>query len=290
VNHPITPTAGKSLFISATFAGSVLGGNVNMIEPTIDGKYFHKGFKQGHVIGVHGLGRFVTGYGGKVAPPFNRFYMGGENDIRGFEIWGISPIAYIPSSAQPPINVLNNDGTPRTQKIIVNGVTTVANVTQNVPTYQFAYPGGDTQFVGNFEYRIPIFGPVNLAAFFDGGINKISRPGQLGLNPGRIDELNAQFPQANFNGRAVIIPGTQAFRSSTGLELQVMMPVVNAPFRLYWAYNPNIVRQVIQPPIAVDRSMFPNEATFLGALQAVGQPFPLLEKRSTFRFSIGRTF
>ena len=100
VDHPITPTRGKSLFISTTFAGSVLGGNVNMIEPTIDAKYFRAGFQKGHVIGVHVLGRFVTGYGGRVAPPFNRFYMGGENDVRGFEIWGISPIAYVPSEAR----------------------------------------------------------------------------------------------------------------------------------------------------------------------------------------------
>ncbi len=27
-------------------------------------------------------------------------------------------------------------------------------------------------------------------------------------------------------------------RMSTGLELQVILPVVNAPFRLYYAYNP----------------------------------------------------
>ena len=40
------------------------------------------------------MGSMLTGYGGKVAPPFNRFYIGGEQDIRGFEIWGISPIAY----------------------------------------------------------------------------------------------------------------------------------------------------------------------------------------------------
>ncbi len=288
VNHPITPTAGKSLFISTTFAGSVLGGNVNMIEPTLDAKYFRKGFKQGHVIGMHVLGRLLTGYSDKVAPPFNRFYMGGENDIRGFEIWGISPIAYIPSSAD--VNVLNNDGTPRMQKTIVNGQVTTANVTQKIPIYQLTFPGGDTQAVGNFEYRIPIFGPVNLAAFFDVGIDRISFPGQLGLNPTRVSELNGLFPQADFSGRAVIAKGTQALRSSTGLELQVMMPVVNAPFRLYWAYNPNLVRQYLQQPIVADRSFFPNEATFQGAVAQFGQAAPFFEKRSTFRFSIGRTF
>ena len=40
VNHPINPTGGKSLFISTTFAGSFLGGNVNTIQPVIEGKYF----------------------------------------------------------------------------------------------------------------------------------------------------------------------------------------------------------------------------------------------------------
>ena len=25
---------------------------------------------------------------------------------------------------------------------------------------------------------------------------------------------------------------------STGLELQVFLPIINAPFRVYWAYNP----------------------------------------------------
>lgn len=288
VNHPITPTAGKSIFISTTFAGSVLGGNVNMIEPTIDMKYFRKGFKTGHVIGMHGLGRFLTGYGGKVAPPFNRFYMGGENDIRGFEIWGISPIAYIPSSAT--VNVLNNDGTPRTQKIIVDGAVTTTAVTQKIPIYQLTFPGGDTQGVGNLEYRIPIFGPVILAAFFDVGVNKISRPAQLALNPGRVSELNGEFPQANFSGQAYVSPGTAKVRASTGLELQVMMPVVNAPFRLYWAYNPSRVEEFLQAPIVADRSIFPNAATFQNAVASYGTPSPFFEKRSTFKFSIGRTF
>jgi outer membrane protein insertion porin family len=290
VNHPITPTAGKSLFISTTFAGSYLGGNVNMIEPTIDGKYFRAGFKKGHVIGMHGLARFVSGYGGKVAPPFNRFYMGGENDIRGFDIWGISPIGYLPSRAD--VNVLNNDGTPRMQKTIFNGVEQLTAVTQSVPVYQLTFPGGDTQVVTNFEYRIPIFGPVILAAFFDAGVNRISVPSQLKLNPGRISDLNGTFPQAGFDGRVLIAPNTQKIRSSTGLELQVMMPVVNAPFRLYWAYNPTIVQQYLQPPIVADRSNFPNEATFIHYLSqpGIGSASPFFEKRKTFRFSIGRTF
>ena len=68
------------------------------------------------------------------------------------------------------------------------------------------------------------------------------------------------------------------------------MPVVNAPFRFYWAYNPHIVQQFLQPPIVVDRSSFPNQATFVNSVQTWGQASPFYERRTTFRFSIGRTF
>ncbi|MBC7925432.1 MAG: outer membrane protein assembly factor BamA, partial [Bryobacteraceae bacterium] len=288
VDHPITPSRGKSLFISTTFAGSVLGGNVNMIEPTLEGKYFRRGFAKGHVIGARVLGQFVSGFGGKTAPPFNRFYMGGEMDVRGFDIWGIGPYAYIPSSA--PVPVLNNDGTARTQRVIRDGVEGFDAVTVQIPTYQLIFPGGDTKAVTNFEYRIPIFGPVIVAGFFDAGMNRISLPGQLTLNPGRVSELNGQFPSAGFDARARIASGTQKIRTSTGVELQVMMPVVNAPFRLYWAYNPTITETFLQPPVVVDRSLFPNQRTFIDSLTRSGQASPLFERRSTFRFSIGRTF
>ena len=38
VNSPITPSAGKSISISAQFTGSVLGGNVNQVEPVVDAR------------------------------------------------------------------------------------------------------------------------------------------------------------------------------------------------------------------------------------------------------------
>ncbi|MEO8028957.1 MAG: outer membrane protein assembly factor BamA, partial [Bryobacteraceae bacterium] len=288
VNHPITPTAGRSLFITTQFSGSILGGNVNTVSPTIDAKYFRRGFKPGHVMGFHVLGQMIAGYGGKVAPPYSRFYAGGEQDIRGFDNYGVSPIAFIPSSA--PVNVLNNDGTPRQQPIIVNGTRTFVNVSEVIPIYQLVFPGGDTKGIFNFEYRIPIVGPVILAAFMDAGINKLVLSDQLRLNPSRISDLNGQFPDASFTGKALIAPGTQTPRVSTGLELQVLLPVVNAPFRLYWAYNPVRADTVLQTPIVADRSYFPNNATFINSIAQFGRAQPFQEKRSTFRFSIGRTF
>ena len=68
------------------------------------------------------------------------------------------------------------------------------------------------------------------------------------------------------------LPGTNSgFRTSAGLELQVMMPVIRAPFRLIFAVNPNRVH-----------------STFYG--QATGIPFTINEKAHDFKFTVGRTF
>jgi outer membrane protein insertion porin family len=289
VNQAINPTGGRSTFLSVDWAGSILGGNVNTVRPAVDLKYFKPApWHKTHILAFHTSASMITGYGGKDAPPFARSFIGGEQDVRGFEIWGISPIAFIPSSAT--VTVLNDDGTHRQQKTYTNGVATLSDVTMTIPTYQVITPGGDTQAIGNFEYRIPIFGPVNLALFADGGINKILLTNQLKLTPSRTDDLNNQFPQAAFDGRVKIAPGTQKFRASTGVELQVMLPVVQAPFRIYWAYNPSVVREYIQPPIVFDRSYFPNAATFNSAIVSNGNSFGFFEKRTLFRFTVGRTF
>ena len=288
-NHPLNPTAGKSIFVSTEFAASFLGGNVNTIKPVVDLQYFHRSPRwHNNVFAYHLLASFLTGYGGKVAPPFARAYIGGEQDIRGFDFYSVSPIAFVASEAT--VNVLNNDGTQRTQRVLVNGQPQSISVTQNIPIYQVVTPGGDTQVVSNFEYRIPILGPVTLAPFVDAGLNKITRTDQLTMNPDRVAQLNALFPQAGFDGRVKIAPGTEHMRMSTGLEIQVMLPVVNAPFRVYYALNPLLVREYIQTPIVADRSFFPNAATFNNALASFGTAYPFFEKRGTFRFTIGRTF
>ena len=288
IDHPITPSRGKSIFASVSVAGGFLGGNVNTIEPTLSFTYFRQGLKRGHVIGTRLLGRMIAGYGGRTAPPFNRVFMGGENDVRGFEIWSILPAVYIPSEGIT--EVLNDDGSARLQPVIIDGERQNVIATQRIPIYQFIPTGGDTQGLMNFEYRIPIVGPVVLAGFFDAGTNRISLPNQLRLNPGRVAELNFNHPGAAFENQSQVIRATQQIRTSTGLELQIMMPVVNAPFRLYWAYNPTIVQDLFQPPLAADPSLFPNQATMLRAAQQFARPSSWFERRSMFRFTISRTF
>jgi len=288
-NSYLNPTAGKSIFFSLQAAGSVLGANVNTIRPTLDMQYFHPSPRwHKNVLAFHLVGSTITGYGGKVAPPFARTFIGGENDIRGFDFYSISPIAFMPSSAS--IVQLNPDGTQRTQKIPVNGILTPEPITLNIPTYQIITPGGDTHAVFNFEYRIPIVGPISLVPFFDAGFNRILFTNQLTVNPGQITNLDNEFPQAAYSNKVQIYPGTQAMRMSTGLELDVVLPIVQAPFRLYYAFNPSTVREYLQPPVIFDRSSFPNNETFLNAMQTYGTAYPLFERRGTFRFTIGRTF
>ena len=106
----------------------------------------------------------------------------------------------------------------------------------------------------------------------------------------KISDLNGQFPEAAFEGRAVVARNTQVIRTSTGVEFQVLMPVFNQPFRVYWAYNPTRVQDFIQPPIVADRSYFPNYPSFINSVASYGAPIPYFERRSVFRFTIGRTF
>ncbi len=288
-NSYLNPSAGKSIFASIEVTGSVLGANVNMIKPTFDMQYYHRSpHWQKNVIALHLMGSTELGYGGKVVPPFARTFMGGENDVRGFQFFQITPVAYLPSTASVP--VLNPDGSQRYQKTLINGYLTSTPVTDPIPIYQIITPGGDTQAVMNLEYRIPIFGPVTLSPFLDIGMNKILYTGQLKVNEGEITNLNNQFPSAGFNDQVLIAPGTQAIRSSTGLELSVVLPIVQAPFRIYYAYNPTTVEQTLRSPIVFDPSTMPNAATVANAIGTYSPAYPDYESHHSFRFTIGRTF
>src|SRR6202047_2251539 len=92
VDNPTNPHSGKSYFYSLGFTGGPLGGNVNTISNIFDWKYFRPIQKHRNVLGFHAVAGYTTGFGGKEVPPFSRYYMGGENDIRGFDIRSISPV------------------------------------------------------------------------------------------------------------------------------------------------------------------------------------------------------
>jgi outer membrane protein insertion porin family len=304
------PHSGKQLFIGGEFAG--LGGTVKSVRPILQYKQFFPVQKRRNAIGLNFQGSFLSGYGGLVAPPFQRFYMGGENDLRGFDIRSVSPIAFLPNKAV--VNLTNPDGSlvlkdPSNPR---SGAYTIP-----LPVQSIVQPGGDLSMFGNAEYRISIVGPVTLAPFMDIGIDPIVRTTQLRINPGQLSDINNTLfgcPQLDiaqnclggekltFSQYLKPVAGTNwTPRMSTGLELQVMLPVINAPFRIYWAYNPLRLDSNTAAPTAITRSMFPGatapflykaagDYTFTQAINTYGANFTLREPRKTFRFTVATTF
>src|SRR5256885_14316501 len=105
---------------------------------------------------------------------------------------------------------------------------------------------GDVQGSGNIEYSIPIVGPVTARLFFDGGTDGIVRRDGLRLDPTGFADLVSKFPNAGLTNRLPIARGTNfRLRGSTGVEFSVQLPIVQAPFRLYYAYNVHRLREEI---------------------------------------------
>ena len=297
VDNPINPHTGKSYFYSVSFQGGPLGGNVNAITNVVDWKYFHPVNKRRNTLGFHATGAYITSFGGREVPPFSRFYAGGENDIRGYDIRSISPVTFIPeASAQ---RIAFRDPT-------CGGCTRTFSVP--VLLYAATLPGGDTQASGNFEYSIPIVGPVISRFFFDGGTVGILRRDGLQLDPVGFSQLQTQFPGANLTNRLPISPGTNfRLRGSTGIEFSVQLPIVQAPFRIYYAYNLHRLYQQIpsQSPYVdpgelnflknafnnIDPTIYTNQIVpQLNNLANNPGRLLYLEPKTAFRFTVSRTF
>jgi len=308
VDNPQEPTKGKSFFYSLAFTGGPIGGNVNTITNVLEWKKFKPVNKRRNVLGLHAQMAYITGYGGKEIPPFNRFYMGGENDLRGYDIRSISPVTFIPTQSAQPI--FYNDPT-------AGGA--LRSFTIPVLNYVATLPGGDLQGFGNVEYRIKIVGPVQAVFFFDGGTNGIVNRSGLKLDPGAIDNQNGtctsiplsltcSFPTANINNSLPIAPGTNfRVRGSTGIEFVVRLPIVQAPFRIYYAYNVHRLHQEIvaqQPFIEpsqiasiksaldpIDPNIFKFQvAPQINLIQNNPGRLNYFEPKTTFRFTVSRTF
>jgi len=299
IDNPINATHGKSYFYSLSFTGGPIGGNVNTITNTGEFKYFHPINHRRNAVGVRFLGGFTTGYGGKEIPPYSRFYLGGENDLRGFDIRAVSPVTYIPNSVNQTISV---SGRALNVPVLLKSIT---------------FPGGDTQGVMNLEYRIPIAGPVAMSLFNDIGTVGVLRKGGLLLSSTGIDNINNLFPLANQQAQLQIAPGTNfKLRDSAGIEFIVNLPIVQAPFRIYYAYNPLRIHQTLYAPNAqingrnlalqcqaagMTNPLFPfnpdswQTSCNTAVVTAVGPIFApsglnYFEPKTTFRFTVSRTF
>ena len=312
IDNPYRPSRGYSLFLGGQVAG--LGGNVKFMRPIVEYKYFRP--HKRNVIGLRLQGSFLTGYGGQVAPPYERSYIGGDTDLRGFDIRSVTPVGFLVGRENIPL--LNPDRTP----VPVDPTNPRrGNYTIPIPIHRLVFTGGDTNFVSNFEYRIPIVGPVTVALFNDFGMNFVSRPSQLQINPSQVEDLNtspfgcpsldgsfqcASGIPLSFDSHVEVVDDTNFLpRMSTGVEFQVILPVVNAPMRIYYAFNPlRLNSSTISPDLCttssgatigcIDRSMFPpggaGDFTYEESLRLFAPGFRLHEPKTTFRFTVSTTF
>jgi outer membrane protein insertion porin family len=303
LDNPINATKGRSYFYSLAVSG--LGGNVKTITNTGEFKYFHPINHKRNAVGVRFLAAWTTGYGGGEVPPFSRFYMGGENDLRGFDIRAISPVTYIPSVTNQTVTFLDN------HRLSGSGYPTQGAFNVPLVAYTITFPGADLQGVANFEYRIPIAGPVGMTLFNDVGTDGILNKSALKLDPTGVENINQQFPLVNQGQQLQIAPNTNFhLRDSVGIEFNINLPIVQAPFRIYWAYNPLRIHETIVAPydkinlvnlyttcqaLGLTDPLHPNQCdpSILYQLQPTLQnPGRLnyFEPRSTFRFTVSRTF
>jgi outer membrane protein insertion porin family len=325
INNPLRPRTGKEY--TAVLQTSGIWGNVRYITPLVA----YRQFRPMHylipspngrnVLGLRAQLGYVQGYGGAVAPPNNRFYSGGEAEMRGFDIRSATPYGYVPTRINAQLTNPDGSCVPRDP--------TQAQLGQCIqvplPIYGVASIGGDTNLTTNAEYRIPIAGPVMFSFFDDFGIDTIVNKGQLKQSPEGFASLTAPLygcPVYNNGACQGGIPGSlvgfqqnirpiagTSFvpRMSTGAELSVIMPIINAPFRIYWAYNP---LRLYERPYCnlgigsgknqscsaelITRDMFPpggaGDYTYDEVVAAYGSRDLFREPRKTFRLTVSTTF
>ncbi|MDD8019857.1 MAG: outer membrane protein assembly factor BamA [Acidobacteriota bacterium] len=167
VDSPLTPSRGTSYSASFKYAGSFLGGQVHLIRPRLDVAHYQP-FIANHVLGFHLEYMVVKGTRGHEVPYWERFFLGGEQSIRGYDFYTIGPRD-------------END-------VLI---------------------GGQKSLIINFEYIIPVGGPLYGIFFYDLG-------------------------NAWLSGKKVSLKDVY---TSAGLEVRVFVPALRVPFRLIFAYN-----------------------------------------------------
>lgn len=313
------PHSGKDFNATIGIAGA--GGNVKYYQPAISYRQFFpmKGIRvnrEGHnVLGYRVQLAHTAGFGGEVAPPQNRLYGGGESDVRGFDIRTASPYTFIPTKLM--FNLTNPDGNtvPRDPTNSSLGAVQIP-----LPVYRLVTIGGDTQLTSNVEYRIPIINQVTFALFTDFGLTFNAQASQLRQNAAGQSLITSPLygcatiingacnggKQVNFPFFLKTVPNTNFVpRMSNGAELQVILPIVNAPFRIFYAYNPLRLYRDLPPSLGTPvgctqaattcfRQFFPNTSagdySYSQALQYYDATYTLREPRKTFRLSVSTTF
>jgi outer membrane protein insertion porin family len=234
VDNPIFPNQGERLTASVDLA--VLGGNTQFYKPRLEAIVFRRHLPRTS-FGFRALTEYIAPIGKTESLPiFERLFLGGEYSVRGFDIRSIGPT--VPGS--------------------------------------FVVLGGNKSLLFNAEYLISIMSQVRIVLFYDAGQVRdfgesfgwkedvtefVVPPGPALTDPFATSSL----VDPNAPGVTTRVVGqTNAFKTSTGVELRFFMPVLNVPFRLIYAWNPSRVG-------VLDNNLRP-------------------AKDTVFRFAVGTTF
>jgi outer membrane protein insertion porin family len=170
VDNPWTPRSGMRHTATMVFAGGPLGGTVSYLRPNLETVFYFPQTRK-LSLGLRAQGALIEPFGDtKVLPLYQRYFLGGETQVRGYPIRSIGPI----------------DSSGRAL-------------------------GGNKYLLFNAEEYFDVYGPLRFLLYFDAG-------------------------QAYLEGEPIKL---QDLRISTGAELRFIMPVLNVPFRLIYAVNPN---------------------------------------------------
>ena len=91
VDSPLTPSKGTLYSIGCKFAGGPLGGEINLVKPTLEWT-FYRPIVGRSSLGLHLEYQFLKSFGGSSVPFWERFYLGGERSLRGYEIYSVGPL------------------------------------------------------------------------------------------------------------------------------------------------------------------------------------------------------
>jgi outer membrane protein insertion porin family len=90
VDSPIFPQSGNKFLASYRYTGGFLGGDIYTHKVKLELIKFLPLWSN-HVLGFHAVYEGIKPFGGKTIPFYERYFLGGERSIRGFEIYTISP-------------------------------------------------------------------------------------------------------------------------------------------------------------------------------------------------------
>ncbi len=130
LNHPFLPTEGSKYSLGLEWAGWQLGGDNLKYTVNMRAMHLFSGYKNTFFL-VNTRASYSQALQGNTIPYYDRFFIGGESTVRGYDFRRISPV-------DPATNISI---------------------------------GGTKMFVGNFEWVLPIEHKFQFALFYDiGGV------------------------------------------------------------------------------------------------------------------------